>query len=130
VVSLSHISDDLVQAGLDSATLITDTELRLRQGGIRVLNTTEALATPGAGVLVVIVTAGRRSNTRGWLLHIGTELHQRVRLERDPTVLTLAPTWRSQGVTATDDDVARIRQIVRDHVDQFVNAWLAANRPK
>lgn len=75
-------------------------------------------------------------------LHVGTlrsggvyaystllELKQRVQLLTDPTITAWVPTWRATshiGIVGSGD-LSSVREMVRDMVDQFINAYLAAN---
>jgi hypothetical protein len=60
---------------------------------------------------------------------ITLELSQPASLLRDPTILVpLAVTWDAR--TIGRGSVARVRERVKDHVDQFINVWLSANPKK
>ncbi len=130
VVSLSHISEDLARAGVDSSTVRTDVELRLRFGKVPILGASEYSPTPTsrAAVLSVDVSAIRLASSRGWAVHVQVELHQYVRLLRDSSI-TVAPTWRSRGTYGVVPDAQEIRRLIRDQVDQFVNAYRFVNEP-
>ena len=58
---------------------------------------------------------------------VTVEVQQRVRLERQRSTSLLAPTWSTRGTGLVARRSRRIRQNLRDQVDQFVTAYRAAN---
>jgi hypothetical protein len=58
------------------------------------------------------------------------EVQQRVRLERERSTSLLAPTWSTRGTGLVARRSRRIRQNLRDQVDQFVAAYRAVNPSK
>jgi len=67
----------------------------------------------------------------GWYAcAITVALEQLVRLERDPVVRAVAPTWRgsSHGIVGTTD-LGQVREEVAQAVDKFIAAYRAANPP-
>jgi hypothetical protein len=74
---------DVADAGLRTDVIETDTELKLRQAGIRVLETTaEFASTPGSPALFVSVEG--LSNKEAYGFDVSVSLSQNVLLERDP----------------------------------------------
>jgi hypothetical protein len=129
-VVIEELSDELKQAGLATATVCTDAELRLRAAGIRVAPEQEALSSPGAPFLYVHVY-GRRNLTQsgihfGYIGAITLQFLQDVRLDRDLTIRAKATTW-SVGESVTGSTVEILRESVRDLVDRFANTYLMAN---
>jgi hypothetical protein len=56
------------------------------------------------------------------------KLVQPVILVRDPSISALATTWeKSQVGVVRIDSMPRIREVARDLVDQFLNAYLSVN---
>ena len=114
--------------GLTTSTLRTDVELKLRQAGIRVLTSDERLAAPGMPYLYLRV--GTIKDEEGlYAYDIDLELKQEVRLTRNPALSLMATTWRVAGWVGTigSRNLSKVRERVRDTVDQFINAYLAAN---
>lgn len=125
-VVIEDLSSNATRAGLTTAQLQTDVELRLRKAGVRVLTASERKETPGGPFLAVIVTAREKLGLYGY----SVEVHflQRVYLERNFTD-ALAITWAvdSTGTVGADRFRQGIRESVGDHIDKFLNAYLAVN---
>jgi hypothetical protein len=115
-------------AGLTISMLRTDVEPRLRQAGIAVLSEAERDSTPGWPYLYVAVTVGPLpSRLSGHVYSVEVQLHQQVTLVRVPTVKTRAVTWNTSSIGVADSPSETIRRSVRDAVDKFIHAYLAAN---
>ena len=126
-VSVQEMKGDEERIGLALSTLQTDVEVKLRQAGIRVLAKTEWGVAPGAPQLHLHVVAVRRGEWP-YVVSIFLEFYQDVLLARKPTMALRAPTWMtsSHGILGTEG-LPLTREKVRDHVDEFINAYLAAN---
>ena len=128
-VLVEEMSSREEQAGLARSTLQTDVEVKLRQTGIRVLTETEGLVAPGSPFLHLHVkTVGLGEERLFYGIVIRLQLVQAVVLARNRTIGLHAPTWESSGVGVTGAKLLyRMRENVRDQVDEFINAYLAAN---
>ncbi|MFQ5875317.1 MAG: hypothetical protein ACE5JL_16175 [Dehalococcoidia bacterium] len=128
-VVVENIKPEAERDGLTRAALQTDVELRLRQAGIRVLTKTQGLRTPGRPWLYLNVSTLKRSDG-SYAYHASLGLKEYVRLERAPSRVELAETWQTLGIIGTVG-IQRlhtvVREAVRDMVDAFINAYLAAN---
>jgi len=115
------------QFGLTQADLQSDTELQLRQRGIKVLTNQESVRTPGFPYLYV-ATGFVLSGSESAAIAVKVALMQRVVLERDPMLSCSAATW-SVGYAATADakQARQVRDSIRAGVSGFVNDYLAAN---
>lgn len=131
LAALTVIVDDLPPAAANAllfdVQVRTDVELRLRRAGVRVLP--EAQAPAGAPYLYVAVhLTETTSGVQAWSTAV--EFEQRVVLLRLPTLSTFAATWRATerlGLSPPERAGERVRAALADQVDEFVNAWLAAN---
>ena len=114
-------------AGFDSRIFQTDVELKLRLAGIKVLTSAERLTTPGTPYLYLNVNP-LDSKTRNppFSYSIGLEFYQVVLLARDPDISAHATTWSVGSIG--NGALPYIRDWVKDHMDQFINAWLSVNR--
>ena len=117
---------DAEREGLTQSILRTDVELRLRQSGIRVLTDADDVRTQGTLQLQVRTVKGEHGF---YAYTIDFGLWQFVRLIRDPSIASVAVTWRAGkgGFKGTPRFPEKIRNDVRDMVDEFINAYLAAN---
>jgi hypothetical protein len=110
-------------AGLKREDLVTDTELRLRAAGIRVLTQEEQLDTPGYPYLYVRVNAIPEGRL---LTHsLAVRLHQVAYLESTGYCAGGVTTWERGSIGRTDAE--KIRQEVRNRVDEFALDFLKAN---
>jgi hypothetical protein len=118
---------ELDAVGLTVTAVRTDAELRLRKAGIRVLEADQVPGSPYLYLNATVTTAGKES----WGDSILVSLRQTVILDRDPSIRIDAETWSvlfGGGIHAPTHDYARyMRDGFNDGIDQFINAYLAAN---
>jgi len=131
-VYVERIKDEVQRAGLEENQIRTDVELRLRQAGVPVLTKQQSFDSAGSPLLDVDVHAVKVTNEgveSFYIFHVLIELNQSVRLVRKPSLRVHATTWATGGTVGAiaADKLGSIRDIVRDQVDQFINAYLAAN---
>jgi hypothetical protein len=106
----------------------TDVELRLRQLGIKVFPRSEP-ERPEAARLYVNVNIKRVGTMQLFVFNMELSAQQWVRLDRAPTVRTIATTWTRGAVSyAGAEKVGQIRPDIIDLVSQFANDFLAANQ--
>ena len=113
-----------------SGQLRTDVILMLRRNGI----TMSGDATPFWNRLHIVIAAIEDVTVSGKPLRFSVstevELLEVVSLERDPGILTFASTWDTGGINTfpnRNSAAQGILQIIREHVDEFSNDYLAAN---
>ncbi len=131
-VAIGEIGPEAERKGFARSTIQTDVELRLRQAGIPVLSKAQSTATPGSPLLSVVVgvdVPDSRSSSGLCAWAVQVQLYQEVTLGRDRGVATSAPTWEgTRGFgTVGEKRLSDLRGVVRDKVDEFINAYLAAN---
>src|SRR5262249_6793377 len=126
-VTIEDLTPEVESAGLLMQQLQTDVELRLRLAGIRVLTREEGLRVVGKPVLAIHVNVLLNQLLGLTVYNILVGLYQSVSLETG-AVSERASTW-STGTTGilAMNDLSRIREKVRDQVDQFINAYLSVN---
>ena len=130
-VAVEGLEPEVEQLGLTSEALQTDTELQLRQYGIRVLSHQEQLATPGMPYLYVNVNVKSIETVPIVAVNIQVKLQQHVSLERDPTILCSGTTWETGGVMMPlRSDLGQVRGGIKDIVAGFINDYLAVNPKK
>lgn len=123
---------NIKEHGLTEGQIKTDTEIKLRAAGIRVIPTIEELRKEaGKPWLYIAVNTSYKPTLRFFSFSIDIKLQQQVRLERNPTVIISATTWATGSTGAVgENDVQQIRGFVKDLVDKFINAYLTANPKK
>jgi hypothetical protein len=129
VVLVEPLKAEVEQDGLTKTSIQTDVELKLRQAGIAVLTQAEGHAVPGGPVLYINVNT---SSGPLYAFSIRVEVCQDVRLDRDPSIRIIgATTWSVAGGGSVGRNNLRvIRDGIKDHVDQFINAYLSVNPRK
>lgn len=119
-VSVSSIRAEVEPLGATSGQIKTDTELRLRKAGVRVLTEKEIEETPGQPELHVNVTAYITSGR--CIYSIGLGLTEMVTLARG--IIAPGDIWTA-GYVGTG--IKGIQNTTGKLVDQFINDYLAAN---
>jgi hypothetical protein len=119
----------LARLGLTEETIRVDTELQLRQHGIRVLSPDEVGMAPGMPRLYIMVCVLAVNNQVPTVAtFISAELTQRVSLHRDPLIECLATTWHRTGRWPVPlSEIEKVRAATKDVVSMFINDYLAAN---
>jgi hypothetical protein len=122
-VSVKQLDQAIEKEGLTTSQIRSDVELRLGKAGIKVFTKEQASQTPGIPLLGVDLAIGSKQGLYPYALDIGAR--QIVRLERDPTITVYANTWSvgSAGIAG----LSSVRDIVKDLLDEFINAWLSVN---
>jgi hypothetical protein len=123
-VLLEALHPDVERLAFSAQQLQADIELRLRRAGVPIpLTGTEP-------ILHVVLSVESVPEIRGFYVYaLDISVLQSAVLERDPTLLAIsAPTWEvnSLGIVGRDR-LKDLRPRVLDRVDQFVNAYYAAN---
>jgi len=123
---------DLNKMGLSEEVIKTDVELQLRMAGINVVSKEGVHKLPGLPQLGVTI-AGWSGGSKGIAFSINIFLAQYTYLERDPKLKVLANTWERSyiGLGYTDRDIKnQFRNLTKDGVDGFINAYLLVNPKK
>ena len=121
------LSPDVERAGLTSAQLRADVELRLRSSSIRVMSRKDVLKQPGTPHLYLNANL-MKSDSEFWVFDISLEFIQETFLKRNRDGLFRAKTWGISATGyATGGRLVRIREKLRDLTDRFCNDYLAAN---
>jgi len=116
--------------GLTAGQLRKDVVCQLEQAGIRVLSREECWKTPGIPYLYVNVNAMKLSLKPAYVYAIGIELKQTAFLTRNPSIVSVASTWRTGtvGIVPTTEMAQKIGEVVGEKVDEFIDDYLDVNR--
>ncbi len=127
VVVVETIKPDAEADGLKVTELQTDVELRLAQGGIRVLPHDVWRQTPGRPWLYVSVNTIKYLES--YFFSVDVQLKQDVSLPRQPSIVTSSVTWElgSIGFVNTELLPAKIRESVGAYVDHFISDYSTVN---
>lgn len=128
-VLVELIEPEVEKYGLTEKALQTDTELQLRQYGIKVLTFEEWLSTPVVPLLYVNVSVHIREAPPVAAAAISVELLEAVLLLREPKrICGDASIWHTGSVVLVGlRGIKDIREVVKDRVNEFINDYLAAN---
>ena len=125
-VLIEDLDTEIKQDGLTDSQLRTDTELRLRMAGIRVLSLEEAYVTPGRPWLLVNVNILKLRYIPTYVYNISVEFYQNVSLLRASNIRIPACTWDS-SILGMNPKLEAIRSTTKKLVDRFINAYLSVN---
>lgn len=128
-VLVNPIEPGVEEYGLTEKALQTDTELQLRQYGIKVLTKEECGSTPGTPFLYIEAKVIMREEVPVAAASIVVQLRENVPLLRKPARFCIgASTWqRGVAVLVGLDEIKDLKGYVKDFVDEFINDYLAAN---
>ncbi len=125
-VAVEGLDPDIEKDGLNKSSIQTDVELKLRIAGIKVLTEEEVKKEPGMPWLYVQVYSVKGLGFHA--ISIVLELNQGVYLSRDLKIGCVAATWSTRYVGyAGAGTVNRLRDNVKDKVDEFINDYLEMN---
>jgi hypothetical protein len=111
--------------GLAVDQIQTDVEIKIRRAGLKVQEANSNLS-PFI-YLYIRVTAVDADSAR-ITGSINTSLRQRVRLDRDKSIVFVADTWEvGDTFIAWKRNPSSIRDMISDQVDRFISAYLKAN---
>lgn len=118
------------EAGFSKERILRDVEAKLRLAGIRSLTQNQHLRVKGQPYLYVALSALRNPSAENLIVYyLSIELIQNVLLERNTEILVDAPTWSINKIGATHR-IKQVRNELKDFMDQFATAFLAANSEK
>jgi hypothetical protein len=128
-VSVFGLDNFAKNNGLLETDLRTDIELAIRKAGLQIVSRDEiekVAGQPTLGVGVAVYSADNGTATYS----LDVRFQQDVALSRMPKAEIQATTW-SIGLVGYigPKHIPEIRGPVRDLIDHFLNAWLAANPP-
>ena len=127
-VVVEQIDQKAKMSGLTGEALKADTEMKLRQNGIKVFSEQQRLQEPGMPYLYINVNVVLREEIDFSAANIHVAFKQFVLLKRDPTNACLAATWEAGDIsTGKTADLIGLRENVKALIDQFINDYLAAN---
>jgi hypothetical protein len=127
-VGVEELNKEVTKDGLTVDSIRTDTELKLHLAGIPVLSKDAWAKEPGLPYLDVSVNVGKPEQGV-YIYNIIVALRQDVILVRSPDISSRAETWFVGGVGLTPD-LKDIREVTKDEVDKFINAYLSVNPKK
>jgi hypothetical protein len=125
---------ELEKFSLYEEQIKSDVELKLRLAGINVIPEGDIANITGTPMLNIFIfgkiydpEVNKRLDIS--VIFIGVELTQRTYLQRNPNIKVLATTWSTSvisfGQTGTMSN--RVRNVVKDKIDTFINAYLSVN---
>jgi len=115
--------------GLSERALRSDVEVQLRRAAVRVLSQAQQCgALPCLYIHVTTTNVPGASRSTASFVHVG--LQQLVTLSRDTSVALSVETWHALGrigLAPSAQSADRVRDTVRNEVDQFITSYLNAN---
>jgi hypothetical protein len=129
-VLVESVRPEVERLGLTKDQIKTDVELRLRKAGVSVLTKEEWEKTPGKPYLYVNVNAFVYPDEPALCVYnIRMELQEMVTLDRGLRAPdTIWP--KERRMVVGKGNIRKIRDVIGDQVDKFINEYLAANPKK
>ncbi len=129
-VGVNDLRPEIERAGLTTKQLQTDTELKFRMAGIKVLSGEDGQKVKDqvdifTNASFFSLNANVGTGGGGYIYNISVSLLEPVQLMRNGDNVW-AVTWQ-KGYLGITFDLSDIRQKVKDQVDIFINDYLAAN---
>ncbi len=133
---LVDVASALGEIGVNGEQIQTDTELKLRSAGIRIVKMSEAKSIPGKPALYIFILGLKIPNlpmdSSVYAFYIQVFVLQMAFLECNPTVSDWLQTWSTdyigvRGSLNPDHIQKHIRDVTKDLIDKFINAYLSAN---
>jgi hypothetical protein len=134
-VLVEFLNPEAEEYGLTRKSIQTDSELRLRQSGIKVIPLNEHSlldATLYINVGTVLSDEFPNIDFRIVAVNIQVEVRQRAMLYRDPKIWCSATMWKNGHIVLCEVSKLRsgVKEILQDKIDEFINDFLAANPKK
>jgi len=124
-VMVEDLPDSAKILNISKDAIQTDVELKLRLAGMRVVPEQEGERLLGSPVLYVNLNVA----DDGKAADIKVDMQQNALLERNKLWTPRITTW-STGILVSNPTSERIRNLIKDRVDDFLNAWLSVNPKK
>lgn len=125
LVIIEDVDPRIAKDGLTKNQIEADVELKLRLAGLKVYKVMTEKESPGLPWLYVAGEGFKDSPTGLYVFNIRVELWQDVYLQRNGE-RNDATTW-SIGYFGVSPSIDKIRNLIKDKVDSFINAWLSVN---
>lgn len=126
-VTVDNINPAAEMLGLDRRKIRGDVVLRLKQKGIPTLSVKQMRQSPGLPILKVLLNV-HKTDAGFFVYSIDLHLQQGVQLTRSPSIESFAVTWKTGTLgVAGKDQMAQLRDLVLDYVDEFAADYKKAN---
>ena len=134
-VFVENIGQEAIKDGLSKEQIKTETELRIREAGIKVVPVEKCLNLSTPSYLYVIVNTVKFVSGLEYVYGTSVQLKQVVVIDRGKAVkpqkaLLWATTWEKSegvGITSVEDLVGNVRAHITEKVDAFISDYLAEN---
>jgi hypothetical protein len=130
-VLVEHMDARAEQDGFLADTYASDVERRLRQSGICVLSANEPEPeSPAPYLYLRVAMMAQDAERRTYAFATAMELFEAMSPQREPSTVLTASAWAGRGVIGAvgrgRQDAIRVQ--VRAITDQFIQAYMTANR--
>jgi hypothetical protein len=124
-VQVNELARDM---GLSQQQIQTDTELKLRMAGIKVISQSDLINSSDAPILNIRIGIQPPVGTNiAYMLNV--DFLQYVRLERNSDIKVLATTWsRAMYGAGGKSYIGSLRDFTKDKIDEFINDFLSVNQ--
>ena len=128
-VAVESLQDDLERDGLMRLAIQSDVERRLKAGGVLVYTSQKENPSEAKAYLYVHVNGARLPRQDLYAIGVQVQLRQTLRSPVTASNIVDAMTWDAHNVLVVKiRNVARVREIIQEYVDQFIQDWMAVHR--
>jgi hypothetical protein len=127
MVSLGFIQSVNPRFQALSDPLQREAQNKLKQAGIPLLRTADEMVRAGHPLLNVVVLLDENGVSYASAIDVRSQLWQRVQPIRESRKYTYIPTWESHANDGPAITEEAVRKIVNSQLDQFIEAYKAAN---
>jgi len=127
-VSVEKLDPEIERAGLTIKQIRSDVDAKLRGAGIKVMPREAWFEAPGSPYLYVNANVLKLRETGEYLYSIRIAFKQNVYLVRDAVEVLGATTWSAGNIIGITGKVNKIRDSIKNRVDEFINAYLSMNQ--
>jgi len=124
-VVVEDLGPEIERKGLKGEQIQTDVESKLKLAGIQVLTKSELFREIGMPWISVKPTIMKLDQCNGFVYFIEILAYQRATLIRNENVHFVI-TWSNEMI-GTTPDLTNIRNIIKNQMDEFLNALLSVN---
>lgn len=124
-VEVEPLAADLQKAGITAEQIQMDIEAKLREAGLKIRKQSETI---NPHVVLNVSVQSIDNGMGGFAVSVTSSLNQLIILERNKSIISVAPTWQSKSIVSViKEKVQGIRNFVNLQTDLLINAYRKAN---
>ena len=126
-VKVEGLTPEIEKDGLTETLIRRDVESKLQTAGIRIQSMEKWSDVMGSPHLYVNLNCLKLRETKEYIYSIHIAFRQNVYPEREPILILGATTWSVGGIIGITNRLDKIRDSLKSHLDEFIEAYLSVN---